>query len=243
MFIKKTNPLYLKGICHRGLHNNQFFENGLNAFNNAINNNLAFEFDIHLTKDNEIVVCHDSNLKRVTGKAGIIEELNLKDIKDNYRLLNGEEIPTLKEVLALCHERVPIVCEIKTYKNNYYRIAKKTKELLSTIKDKKNIVVISFDFRTLLFFKGYIRELLICEKKEFLFFFRGFFEGLDLDVKLVKKQKYQKYAKKHFLNVWTVKDENTYDFCSKYADTVTFELLDKEYVIRNQEKKYNKKFE
>ncbi len=34
--LKRINPAFLKGICHRGLHNDRFSENGLKAFENAI---------------------------------------------------------------------------------------------------------------------------------------------------------------------------------------------------------------
>ena len=73
-----------KGIAHRGLHDEDNTENGLNAFKRAIENNLAFELDVHLTIDKKLVVCHDSDLKRVTNKDGIIEELTLEEIKSNY---------------------------------------------------------------------------------------------------------------------------------------------------------------
>ena len=101
--ISKINPVFLNGIAHRGLHNKEFTENGMKAFQNAIDHEVAFEFDIHITKDGELVVCHDEDLKRTTGKEGIIEHLTLKEIKDNYRLLDGGEIPTLQEVFDLNH--------------------------------------------------------------------------------------------------------------------------------------------
>ena len=93
--LSRINPVFLNGIAHRGLHNKEFTENGMKAFKNAIDHGVAFEYDIHLTKDGELVVCHDENLVRTTGKDGIIEDLTLKEIKENYRLLDGGEIPTL----------------------------------------------------------------------------------------------------------------------------------------------------
>ena len=66
--IESLNPLFLIGIAHRGLHNDKYTENGLKAFKNAIDHNVAFEFDLHLTKDNELVICHDDNLVKTTGK-------------------------------------------------------------------------------------------------------------------------------------------------------------------------------
>ena len=38
-------------IAHRGLFNDEYTENGLKAFENAIKHHLAFELDVHLTKD------------------------------------------------------------------------------------------------------------------------------------------------------------------------------------------------
>ena len=57
--ISKINPLFLNGIAHRGYHNATDTENGLRAFQNALDHNLAIEFDVHLTKDNKLLVCHD----------------------------------------------------------------------------------------------------------------------------------------------------------------------------------------
>ena len=89
---------FWKGIAHRGLHDEARTENGLEAFRNAIAHDKAFEFDIHLTKDGQLVVVHDSDLKRVTGKEGTVEEKTLAELKRDYRLLDGEEIPTLEEL-------------------------------------------------------------------------------------------------------------------------------------------------
>ena len=73
------DPSFFKGIAHRGLHDDKRTENGLAAFQNAIDNGLAFELDVHITKDMQVIVCHDSDLIRTTGKQGIIEELTAQD--------------------------------------------------------------------------------------------------------------------------------------------------------------------
>ena len=163
--LAKLNPKFLDGIAHRGLWNDKYTENGINAFKNAIDHDVAFEFDIHLTKDNQLVVCHDENLKRTTGKNGIIEHLTLKEIKDNYRLLDGGDIPTLQEVFDLNNEQVPMVIELKVYKKNYKPLAKKAMEMFAQIKDKRNAMIISFDPRSLwpLRKSGFIRSLLVAK--------------------------------------------------------------------------------
>lgn len=231
--ISKMNPLLFQGICHRGYHNERDTENGLKAFQNAIDHHTAFELDVHLTKDNRLVVIHDSETKRVTGKDGIIEEMTLEEIKNGYRLLDGEEIPTLEEVLDLTNEQVPIVVELKAYQNNNRKLAKQAQIELSKIKDPKNILIISFDPRALLFMgKRFIRQLLVAHdnKHEFTFRFAFLFEGVDLDMKFLKEEKYQNYQKKHVVNCWTIETIEQFEEVLPHCDTVTFQSFDCETV-------------
>lgn len=229
------------GIAHRGLHNQEFTENGLKAFQNAIDHDLAFELDIHLSKDGELVVCHDSDLVRTTGKQGIIEELTLKEIKNNYRLLDGEEVPTFKEVLALNQEKEIIVTELKTYKDNWRPLAKKAKEVLSSVKNPKKIIMISFDPRALLWMgHRYQRQLLICKEQEWTWKLRHFFDSVDIDATMVKENRVQKYRKHgNIVNVWTIGNETSLKEVSPYADMITFQLFDEE-IVKEDRKRYVK---
>ena len=233
--ISKINPVFLKGIAHRGLHNEEFTENGIKAFQNAIDHGVAFEFDIHLTKDNELVVCHDENLIRTTGKDGIIEDLTLKEIKENYHLLDGGEIPTLQEVLDLNQEKVPMVIEMKVFRKNYKPLAAKTKEMLRQIKDKRNVLLISFDPRSLWPFKheGFIRSLLVAKSDEYTWFFRRTVESVDLDLLLFEEKRVLRYIKKHFTNIWTIDSEEKLKKYAPLVDTVTYQFIDPK-VVREE---------
>lgn len=223
--IDNINPLILKGVCHRGLHNSLYIENGLKAFENALTRHMAIELDVHLSKDKKIIVCHDSFLKRVTNKDGIIEELTLEEIKNNYTLLNQEKIPTLDEVLSLLNEQIPIVLELKTYNDNYIELAKYVKEKLSLIKDKKNIMLISFDPRALLQFnnEGFMRSLLLGSTNDVTFKYYNYFESLDIYHEMLKEDIIKQYQKNHFVNVWTINSKNLYNKVINQVDTVTFE--------------------
>ena len=231
---KKLDPRFFYGICHRGYHNEKDTENSLNAFKNAINNDMAIELDVHLTTDNKLVVIHDSTLKRVTGKDGIVESLSTKELKENYRLLDGEFIPTFKEVLDLVNEQVPLVIELKVYKGNYKALAKRLKEELKDIKDKSKYMLISFDPRALLPFKhfGIVRQLLVANdgKHEYVYMFRHYFEGVDLQYSFLKMNKVKRYYKKHIINIWTVEDKDVVDSSLPYVDTITFQHIDCNYV-------------
>ena len=200
--LKKINPLFLKGICHRGLHNDKFIENGMLAFKNALDNNMALELDIHLTKDNELVVIHDSELKRVTGKDGIVEDLTLK--------------------------------ELKVFRKNYVPLASRLKKELECVKDKSNYLLISFDPRALFQFKksGYVRQLLLTTEKKYryVYHFRHFFEGVDLDYKYLEERKARRYCKKHFSNIWTIESKEVFDKYYKDVDCISFQHIDPYYI-------------
>ena len=227
--ISRVNPLILKGVAHRGLWNEKVSENSLEAFRLALKNNVAIELDIHLTKDNDLVVIHDEKLERLTGKEGIVEDLTTKELQENYRLLDGQTIPRFEEVLELVNEQVPILVELKVFRKNYKPLAAKAEEVLSKyIKDKKNIVLISFDPRSLWPFKGkgYIRLLLVAKSDEYTFtWFRRTVEGVDVEKVLFEEKRVRRFTKKHFTNCWTIQSEKDIQTVLPYADTITFDTV------------------
>lgn len=102
--------------AHRGLWDSEqgIPENSLPAFARAIREKAAIELDVHLTKDKQLVVIHDSSLKRLCGTEGTVEEKTYAELS---RLsLSGTEytIPLLSQVLHLVQGRVPLLIEIKT---------------------------------------------------------------------------------------------------------------------------------
>lgn len=228
--ISSINPLILNGVAHRGLWNKDVSENSLKAFELAVKNNVAIELDVHLTKDGDLVVIHDEDLRRLTGKEGIVEHLSTKELKENYSLLDGQKIPCFEEVLDLVNEQVPILVELKVYEKNYKPLAAKVKEVLSKrIKDPKNFTLISFDPRSLWPFKkfGLVRLLLVAKSDEYTFtWFRHTVEGVDVEKVLFEEKRVRKFAKKHFTNCWTIQSKEDIDYVKPYADTLTFDTVE-----------------
>lgn len=104
--------------AHRGLHNSQIPENSMAAFRAALDNGYGIELDVHLLKDGTLAILHDSDLKRVTGRDGCIEDLTEKDLAD-YPLNNTQEvIPTFRQVLDLFDGKAPMIVELKTRGGN-----------------------------------------------------------------------------------------------------------------------------
>jgi glycerophosphoryl diester phosphodiesterase len=97
-------------IGHRGAAGEEF-ENSISGFEYALTLNIdAIELDIQLHRG-ELWVIHDHDLERLTSSKGRFEEL---DDPAALRLLNGEPIPKLKQVLDLCWGKIPVNIEIKS---------------------------------------------------------------------------------------------------------------------------------
>ena len=53
--------------AHRGLHGNGVPENSMLAFRKALEHGYGIELDIHLMKDGNLAVIHDTSLLRTAG--------------------------------------------------------------------------------------------------------------------------------------------------------------------------------
>jgi len=107
--------------AHRG-ESHDAPENTMASFNLAWQrNDDAAELDIHLTSDGKLIVCHDDNTERTSGKRAAlalkehtIDELRRIDVgfwKDAK--FAGEKMPTLDEVLASIPNGKRLFIEIK----------------------------------------------------------------------------------------------------------------------------------
>ena len=91
----------------------------------------GIETDVQMTKDGEIIVMHDDNLKRTTGVDKNVWEVTYDEIKDldNGSFFSkeyaGTKIPTLEEAIRFCKGRMYInidqVCGIDTAPNGTER--------------------------------------------------------------------------------------------------------------------------
>lgn len=127
-------------IAHRGFFNyTDAPENSLKAFQRAIDKNFAIELDVHLLSDGTVAVFHDSELSRVTGKDGYIENLTAKDLKNCFLQGSNQTIPTLKEVFDLVKGKVPIMIEIKSTSS---AVGKLEEALLNVMKEYKGDVAV-----------------------------------------------------------------------------------------------------
>ncbi|RKJ72003.1 glycerophosphodiester phosphodiesterase [Butyricicoccus sp. 1XD8-22] len=100
----------MKIYAHRG-YSGSYPENTLAAFRAVTKLPVhGVEFDVHLTKDRQVVVIHDESINRTSNGKGYIKDMTLKELRSYDfgswfgREFAGEVIPTLSEVLNVFHQ-------------------------------------------------------------------------------------------------------------------------------------------
>jgi glycerophosphoryl diester phosphodiesterase len=121
-------------IAHRGASVEEL-ENTKSAFMRAqLDGANIIELDVTLTKDNKVVIIHDSNLSRLAKIDKNINELNYDELKD-IQLSNEDGTKTgsimlLKNLLPLITLDVKLLIEIKPIDDNGIACANKIEEIL-----------------------------------------------------------------------------------------------------------------
>ena len=233
-------------IAHRGLYDNiKVYENTIEAFKLAIEKKYIIEIDVHLTKDNQLIVYHDYNTKRLLKNNLIIEESTYKELNKE----NLIHIPTIEEVLKIVKGKVPLLIEIKQPST----VGKLETELMNILnKYKGEYAIQSFNPKTVYWFKknypNILRGQLSCKyygKKinkiekyilsNMLFniitkpnFISYKYDELSID-------KINKYKSKGLKVLgWTIKTKKEYDKYIKYYDNLICEkFIYKDYQFKN----------
>jgi glycerophosphoryl diester phosphodiesterase len=122
------------------------------------------EIDIVLTKDEEIVVCHDLSLERISNGQGLISNTTLEQIRklDGGSWFReefaGEPIPTLQETLEYARGNLGLVIEIKE-RQRVDKLIEKLRELLEETSMLEDVIIISFDHPVLMLVKKRIQNV------------------------------------------------------------------------------------
>ena len=138
-------------FAHRGLHGPGAPENSLAAFRRAAEAGCGAELDVHLTADGYLAVIHDSDLSRMCGVEGRVEDLTTSELGKLRLAGSGEPIPFLEQVLPLFEGKGPLVVELKTAGGNHAALCKKTLECLDRF--RADYCIESFDPRCLLWLR------------------------------------------------------------------------------------------
>lgn len=137
--------------AHRGLHDADNPENSMAAFRAALAGGYGIELDIHLMRDGNLAVIHDSSLKRIAGADVRIEDLSTQDLTSYHLAGTGECIPLFADVLDLFAGRAPLIVELKVADGNYADLCQAACRLLDSYNGPYCIE--SFDPRAVAWFR------------------------------------------------------------------------------------------
>lgn len=152
--------LHLKVYAHRG-SSGTHPENTIAAFRAAaVLPVYGVEFDVHMTKDGELVVIHDESIDRTSNGKGFIKDMTLAELK-HYDVgkgfspkFKGETIPTLREVLYVfkdTHHHLNI--ELKSDIFPYDGMEQKVLQMLKDYRLEERVVISSFNHEMVRNFK------------------------------------------------------------------------------------------
>lgn len=100
--------------AHRGLHSPGVPENSLAAAEAAVAGGLGIECDIQRSRDDWPIVFHDWELERLTGRAGLTEDLTADEIEALSLLDTAQGPVRLSRFLDAVGGRAPLLIEIKS---------------------------------------------------------------------------------------------------------------------------------
>ena len=128
---QKKAPFFGQNIAHRGLFtaDQRIPENSLAAFRRAVEAGYGVELDVQLSRDGQVVVFHDDDLKRVCGVDAPVDALDYAELQVLPLCGTGERMPLFSEVLQLVDGRTPMIVELKNGRRNR-ELCEKTLALL-----------------------------------------------------------------------------------------------------------------
>jgi glycerophosphoryl diester phosphodiesterase len=118
----------------------------MTAYKAAIDDGAdGFECDVRITKDNQLLLWHDPDMKRVAGSTTRIADSTLSEIKDYY-----PEAMTLEELLILARDnKKELAIETKHPVPTGSMVERKVLQLLAEEKPVADIHIMSFSWLAL----------------------------------------------------------------------------------------------
>lgn len=203
----------MKIIAHRGF-SELYPENTLLAFKKALEAGVdGIETDIRLSRDEQAIIFHDDNLKRITGLDNTPEALTLLELKE-LDAGSAQTIPSLDELLQLISSQATLILEIKYIPSTYKRLCKIIEQ---KINDKLDWVEVScFDDEVLEYMHRLnpqiklhklIEHASILKDKEFenKYAYASYF---DINIELRELALEQGFFRGHKIIFWTVEKED-----------------------------------
>ncbi|MBA5850536.1 glycerophosphodiester phosphodiesterase [Clostridium sp. cel8] len=142
-------------IAHRGF-SGLYPENTMLAFKKAVETGASgIETDVHMTKDNIIVICHDETIDRTTNGSGFIKDYTYSELR-KFDAGNGQKIISLDELLDYSKDKNILVnIELKNNVITYKGIEKRTIDKIYEYNMNDHVILSSFNHNSMRKVKEY----------------------------------------------------------------------------------------
>lgn len=150
-------PSYPRICAHRGA-SGIVPENTLPAFMTAVALGAdEIEFDIRLTKDNRMIVCHDGSVDRVSDGTGNVRELTFEEIRKlnagHYMGWKNISFPTPEEVFRMLSGKIVFNIHVYEAGNDGFVI------------DELSALTVKYDMEDMIYFAAQEKEMVFCLEK------------------------------------------------------------------------------
>lgn len=203
-------------------------ENNLSSFQKLLDYKVpGVELDVQICRSGELLVYHDSNMKRTTGFDGNVLDHDLTQIRslDNGSFFSeefkGEKIPLFEEVLQLLGDKVYYDIELKTDDVRKRGMEKKVNDMIMDFGLAHRVLISSFNPLTLNRFKKenftIPLSLIYSDTKDVPLYLRkgeGRYlvkpQGIKPDYRLLNETLLMKLSKSYEVMTWTVDEEEVF---------------------------------
>jgi len=234
----KYSWLRSRPFLHRGFHNEHIKENTLVAFNEAVKRGFPFEFDVRLTRDQQVICFHDWSLKRMFNLDKRVDELSYEELNNIDPLFH---FPLFTEVLELVDGKAGLMIEVK----NDGKIGVLESKVIEILKGYKgNYAIVSFNPLSLNYFRINAPEIIrgqisskfsdskmsklrkhLASKMRFNFISKPDFISYDIndfDENTIKNLK----EKGYYIFGWTYRGSDNTEKLKELFDNVIFEDIE-----------------
>ena len=129
---------------HRG-YSSRKAENTLPAFLLCQEKGIpGVELDVQLCKTGELLIVHDANMRRVSGKDALVADLTFDEIRA-LDVGDGQRVPLLRELFALCSDALYYDIELKVPGLNDRGLAEKTWQTILEFGLEERCMISSFN--------------------------------------------------------------------------------------------------
>jgi glycerophosphoryl diester phosphodiesterase len=203
----------MKIYAHRGA-SIDFPEMTMRAYQGALDDGAdGFECDVRVTQDNQLVLWHDADMKRVASYSGRIAEMDFMEIKRHY-----PEAILLDELLELARDnKKELAIETKHPVPTGSAVEKKVMELIAQEETASEITIMSFSWLALENIRKInpLQPTVALLEDRFNALMRRFTSAQFLGPSVEYLRLHPELTSEHRkLFVWTVDDADDMRFCS-----------------------------